>query len=65
MWIDLESVIQSQVSKKEKNCILMHMCEIQKNGTDEPIFRAEMETQAVDLLTQGGREGWDELRDGD
>ena len=28
MWIDLESVIQSEVSQKEKNkfCILMHIC---------------------------------------
>ena len=30
MWIDLESVIQSEVSQKEKNKyrILMHICEI-------------------------------------
>ena len=28
MWMDLESVIQSEVSQKEKNkyCILMHIC---------------------------------------
>ena len=28
MWMDLETVIQSEVSQKEKNkyCILMHMC---------------------------------------
>ena len=27
-WMDLESVIQSEVSQKEKNkhCILMHIC---------------------------------------
>ena len=38
-WMDLETVIQSEVSQKEKNkyCILTHICGIQKNGTDEPI----------------------------
>ena len=32
MWMDLESVIQSEVSQKEKNkyCILTHTCGIQK-----------------------------------
>ena len=30
IWMDLESVIQSEVSQKEKNkyCILMHICGI-------------------------------------
>ena len=30
MWVDLESVIQSEVSQKEKNkyCILTHICRI-------------------------------------
>ena len=30
MWMDLESVIQSEISQKEKNkyCILMHICGI-------------------------------------
>ena len=30
MWMDLESVIQSEVSQKEKNkyCILIHICGI-------------------------------------
>ena len=30
MWMDLESVIQSEVSQKEKNkyCILTHICGI-------------------------------------
>jgi len=43
MWRDLESVIQSAASQKEKNkyCIFMHICEIlkRKKGTDEPICR--------------------------
>ena len=29
MWMDLETVIQSEVSQKEKNkCVLMHICGI-------------------------------------
>ena len=47
MWMDLESVILSEVSQKEKNkyCILTHICGISKNGTDEPICRAGIEMQ--------------------
>ena len=47
MWMDLESVIQIEVSQKEKNKypMLMHICGIYKNGTDEPISRAGIETQ--------------------
>ena len=45
-WMDLESVIRSEVSQKEKNkyCILMHIYEIWKNDTDEPICRTRTET---------------------
>ena len=44
--MDLETVIQSEVSQKEKNkCILMHIFGIWKNGTDELVCRAEIETQ--------------------
>ena len=47
MWMDLETVTQSEVSQKEKNkyCTLMHICGIQKNGIDNLIFKAEIETQ--------------------
>ena len=36
MWVDLETVIQSEVSQKEKikYCILMHICGTYKNGTN-------------------------------
>ena len=46
-WMDLETVIQSEVSQKEKNKyhILTHICGIQKNGTDEPVCKAKIETQ--------------------
>ena len=45
-WMNLEPVIQSEVSQKEKNkYILMHIYEIKKNGTDAPFCRAGIETQ--------------------
>ena len=49
MEIDLESVIQSEVSQKEKNtCLmLMHKCGIYKNCMDEPVCRAGIETQML------------------
>ena len=51
--MNLEPIIQSKVSQKEKNKnhILMHIYGIQKDGTDEPICKAavEMQTQRTDL----------------
>ena len=46
-WMDLETVIQSELSPKENNKyrILTHVCGTEKNGTDEPVCRAEVETQ--------------------
>ena len=46
-WMDLETVIQSEVSQKGKNkyCILTHIGGIQKNGTEESVCKAEIETQ--------------------
>ena len=46
-WMNLEAVIQSEVSQKEKNKyrILTHIRGTQKNGTDELVCRAEIETQ--------------------
>ena len=45
--MNLEPIIQSEVSQKEtdKYGILTHTYGIQKNGTDEPICRAAVETQ--------------------
>ena len=47
MCMDLEMVIQGEVSQKEKNKYhtLTRTCGIQKNGADEPICKAEIETQ--------------------
>ena len=48
-WMDLESVIQSEVSQKEKN--IYHMLTYtygilkKKNGTDEPSCRAGIKRQ--------------------
>ena len=46
-WMNLESIIQSEVSQKEKDKyhILTHIYGIQENGTDEFIYRAAMEKQ--------------------
>ena len=42
----LESAIHSEVSQEEKNKrIITHICGASKNGTDEPIRRAGIETQ--------------------
>ena len=58
LWMNLESVMQSEVSQKEgkkkeksKYCILIHVCGIYKDATDEPISRAGigMKTQKVDM----------------
>ena len=64
MCMDLDYVIQSEISQKEKNkyCILMHLCGIQKNGTNEPICRAgiQMQMQRTAVWTQGGhRMSWE------
>ena len=64
-WMDLETVIQSEVSQKNKYHILMHICGIQKNCTEEPVCKAELqtETQRINIWTpkggQDGLENWD------
>ena len=59
-WMKLEPIIQSEVSQKEKDKyrILTNKYGIQKDGTDEFIFRAavEKQTQRTDLWTQQGGE---------
>ena len=46
-WMNLGPIIQSEVSQKEKDkyCILTHIYRIEKNGTEEFIYRATMENQ--------------------
>ena len=59
-WMNVESVIQSEINQKEKNQyhMLMHIYGIQKNSTDEPIWREGLEIQLykTDLWTQQGKE---------
>ena len=63
-WMDLESVIQSEVSQKEKNKYhtLIHICAVQ-NGTDEHICRGGIETQTenehVDMGFKGVGMNWE------
>ena len=56
-WMNLEPIIQSEVSHKEKDKhrLLTHIYRIQKDGTKEFICRAAMEeqTQRTDSWTQG------------
>ena len=63
----LEPIIQSEVSQKKKNnyCTLTHIYGIQKNGTDEHICRAAMETDIENKLmdVKKGRRRWDEWRE--
>ena len=61
-WMNLEPIIQSEVSQKEKDKyrILTHIYGIQKNGTEEFTYRATVEKQTyrIDLWTWGeGRRG--------
>ena len=61
-WMNLEPIIQSEVSQKEKDKypILTHIYRIQKDGTKEFICRAAMEKQIqrTDLWTwEEGRRG--------
>ena len=60
-WMNLEPLMQSEVSQKEKNKyhILTHIYGIQKKGPAEPICRAGTWTQTWrrDLQTQQGKDG--------
>ena len=56
-WMNLEPIIQSEVSQKEKDKyhILMHIYGIQENRTEEFTYRAAVEKQTwrIDLWTWG------------
>ena len=55
--MNLEPTIQSEVSQKEKDKyhILTHIYGIQKNGTEEFIYRAAMGKQKDNRLMDMGR----------
>ena len=46
-WMNLEPILQSEVSQKEKDksIIVTHIYGISKNGTEEFIYRVVMENQ--------------------
>ena len=62
--INPEPAIQSGVNQKEKNkyCILTHIYGNQKNGTNEPTFRAAVRDTDIENRpgTQRG-EGWERM----
>ena len=61
-WMNLGPIIQSEVSQKNKYCILTHIYGIQKDSTNKPICRAAVETQTEQTCGHsGGRRGCDEL----
>ena len=59
MWhLHLESIIQSEVSQKNKYDILTHLYEIQKNGTDKTYLQgrntdADAENGLADTVREG------------
>ena len=65
---NLESVVRNELSQKEKNNLLMHVCEIYKNGImfRDSIHEAEIETQMqrtnVWIPRGEGKRGWEKLR---
>ena len=62
--MNLEPIIHSEVSQKEKTKyhLLVHIYGIQKDGTDEPICRAALETQReLTTDTGSGEEGEGEM----
>ena len=46
-WMNMEPIIQSEVSQKgkDKYCILMHIYGIYNYGTNDCMYRAAKETQ--------------------
>ena len=54
-WMNQESIIQSEVSQKEKDKyhILIHIYGIEKNGTEEFIYRAAGEGNGTPLQYSG------------
>ena len=67
--MDLEPVIQSEVSQKERHKYTISLkCGIQNAGTDEPTDKAEIETDIENKRAdskEGKGVGWDELGDWD
>ena len=56
-WMNIEPIIQSKVSQKEKNkyCILMHIHGIFKDGISDPMYRAAKEKELKNGLLDSVR----------
>ena len=61
-WMNLEPIIQNELSQKEKDKyhILMHIYQIQKNDTEEFIYKVGMEKQ-TQIYGHGERGGEGEM----
>ena len=59
MWMNLEPIIQSEVSQKEKHqySILMHIYGIQKDGNNNPVCETAKETDVQNSLLDSVGEG--------
>ena len=56
-WMNLEPIIQSEVSQKDKYCILTHTYGIQKDGTDEFICKARWRNKHREQTYGHGEKG--------
>ena len=58
-WMDLEIIILSEVSQKEKDKyhMMLLICGIQKNDTNELIYKTDSQTQKANLWLPKGKWG--------
>ena len=58
-WMELEPIIQSEVSQKEKHqySILTHIYGIQKDGNDDPICETARDTDVQNSILDSVGEG--------
>ena len=57
-WMNLEPIIQSKVSHKQKDkyCILAHIYGIEKDGTDDPTYSrgdSDVKNRLLDSVGEG------------
>ena len=67
-WMKLKSIIQSEVSQKEKHqySILTHIYGFQKDGNDDPIYARQQKRHRYKEQTfglYGRRQGGDDVRE--
>ena len=52
-WMDLESVLQSEVSQAERQIYITYMWNLKKNDTNELIYKTETDTENKLMVTKG------------